>query len=132
MRLRAAIFLILGGLGTWGILHAQKPFLSYESTEEHAEAPLPPDWERQAEWTRGRLKYTSSTWEHPNGQNTGRYGWRTDYPLGDRHTLQGLMRLTRVDAKSVEQVVELDNSSDIFNWPFLYGVEVGHIGKLCR
>ena len=65
MRLRAAIFLILGGLGTWGILHAQKPFLSYESTEEHAEAPLPPDWERQAEWTRGRLKYTSSTFEHP-------------------------------------------------------------------
>jgi hypothetical protein len=126
MRFRAAVFLILGGLLTWGILYAQKPFLSYESTEDHAIAPLPTDWERPAEWTRGRLKYTSSTWEHPNGQNTGRYGWRTDYPLGDRHTLQGLMRLTRVDAKSVEQVVELDNSTDIYNWPFLYGVEVGH------
>ena len=57
MRLRAAIFLTLGGLGTWGILHAQKPFLNYPSTEEHAIAPLPPDWERDAEWTRGRLKY---------------------------------------------------------------------------
>ena len=70
MRLRAAIFLILGGLGTWGILHAQKPFLSYESTEDHAVAPLPPDWERQAEWTRGRLKYTSSTFEHPLPKDT--------------------------------------------------------------
>ena len=47
MRLRAAIFLILGGLGTWGILHAQKPFIDYPSTEEHAEASLPPDWERE-------------------------------------------------------------------------------------
>ena len=122
MRLRAAIFLTLGGLLTWGILYAQKPFLSYESTEEHAESALPPDWERQAEWTRGRLKYTSSTFEHPLPNNTGRYGWRTDYPLGDRHTLQGLLRLTRIDARSVEQVVELDNSSDIFNWPFVYGV----------
>ena len=36
------------------------------------------------------------------------------------------MRLTRVDAKSVEQVVELDDSSDIYNWPFVYGVEVGY------
>ena len=40
--------------------------------------------------------------------------------------MQGLLRLTRLDARSVEQVVELDNSSDIFNWPFAYGVEVGH------
>ena len=41
MRLRAAVFLILGGLGTWGILHAQKPFISYESTEEHAREHRP-------------------------------------------------------------------------------------------
>ena len=44
MRLRAAIFLTLGGLGTWGILHAQKPFLSYDTTEDHAAALLPQDW----------------------------------------------------------------------------------------
>src|ERR1700687_28773 len=125
MRLRAPIFLILGGLGTWGILHAQKPFVNYESTEDHAQAPLPPDWERQAEWTRGRWTYTSPTCEHPWPHDTGRYGWRTDYPLGDRHTLQGLLRLTRVDAKSVEQVGELDNGSDIYYLAFVLGAKGG-------
>ena len=49
-----------------------------------------------------------------------------DYPRSDRHLLQGVRRLTRIDARSVEQVVELDGSDDIYNWPVLYGVEVGH------
>jgi hypothetical protein len=40
--------------------------------------------------------------------------------------LQGIRRLTRIDTRSVEQVVELDGTDDIYNWPTLYGVEVGH------
>ena len=40
--------------------------------------------------------------------------------------LEGMRRLTRLNTKSVEQVVELDNSDDIYNWPFLYVVEPGH------
>jgi len=37
-----------------------------------------------------------------------------------------MRRLTRIDSKSVEQVVDLDGSDDIYNWPSLYAVEVGH------
>jgi hypothetical protein len=40
--------------------------------------------------------------------------------------LAGVRRLTRIDTKSVEQVVTLDGSDDVYNWPMLYGVEVGH------
>ena len=34
-------------------------------------------------------------------------------------------RLTSVDARSVEQPVNLDDGDDVFNWPWLYAVEVG-------
>ena len=34
-------------------------------------------------------------------------------------------RLTAVDARSVEQPVNLDDGDDVFNWPWLYAVEVG-------
>jgi hypothetical protein len=114
-------------LGAWGILQAQKPFREYAGGEGHAMSPLPPDWERQAEWTRARLRYNSVGRLHFPSDVAADWGpWTVDYPRTDRHFLVGIRRLTRVDAKSVEQVVDLDNTDDIYNWPFLYGVEVGH------
>ena len=56
----------------------------------------------------------------------GESNWTTDYPRSDRHLTQILRRLTRLNARSVEQPVNLDDGSDVYNWPFLYGVEVGH------
>ena len=47
MRLRAVFVLIIGGLVTWGVLHAQKPFKDYPVQEEHAAADLPSDWDRE-------------------------------------------------------------------------------------
>jgi hypothetical protein len=38
--------------------------------------------------------------------------------------MQGVRRLTRIQVRSVEQVVDLV-SDDIFNYPFLYAVEAG-------
>ena len=49
-----------------------------------------------------------------------------DYPRSDRHLLAGIRRLTRIDTRSIEQVVTLDGTDDVYNWPVLYGVEVGH------
>ena len=49
-----------------------------------------------------------------------------DYPRSDRHLLAGVRRLTRIDTRSVEQVVDLDGTDEIYNWPVVYGVEVGH------
>jgi len=39
--------------------------------------------------------------------------------------VQGVRRLTRIHTRSVEQVVDLD-SDEIYNWPWIYAVEVGH------
>ena len=43
--------------------------------------------------------------------------WTMDYPRSDRHLLQGVRRLTRIDTRSVEQVVDLDGTDDVYNWP---------------
>jgi len=48
--------------------------------------------------------------------------WTNDYPRADRHLLMHVRRLTRVDARSVEQPVNLEDGDDVYNWPFLYVV----------
>jgi len=54
----------------------------------------------------------------------GRGGnWARDYPKADITFLAALRRLTRVDARSYQQVVNLD-TDDIFNYPFVYAVQV--------
>src|SRR5579872_6568648 len=129
MRLRAVFIAVVTLLlGTWGMLRAQKPFVPYPGVE-YEEFPLPPDYQRAAEFTRARLMYRAVLHVHPMGPgvyDNGPRSWTIDYPRSDRHLLQGIQRLTRIDTKSVEQSVELDNSDDVFNWPNLYGVEVGH------
>ncbi len=37
-----------------------------------------------------------------------------------------MRRLTRIDTRSVEQIVDLDGTDDVYNWPMMYAVEVGH------
>jgi hypothetical protein len=48
--------------------------------------------------------------------------WSRDYPKADITFLAALRRLTRVDARSYQQVVNLA-SDDIFNYPFVYAVQ---------
>src|SRR6266853_3816044 len=124
MRLWAALLSVLFALGAWGVLRAQKPFQQYPGVE-YENFPLPDDYTEKTEFTRARLKYDSAHGVHGIG-DTGYRSWTIDYPRSDRHLLAGIRRLTRVNTRSVEQVVELDNSDDIYNYPFLYAVEVGH------
>ena len=49
-----------------------------------------------------------------------------DYPRSDRHLLAGVQRLTRINTRLTEQVVDLDGEDDVYNWPIMYAVEVGH------
>lgn len=116
---------LLVSLVSLGALRAQKPFREYPGNE-YTDFPLPPDYQQPAEWTRGRLKYHSVPVHAGMGYWEGRNSWTIDYPRSDRHLLAGIRRLTRIDTKSVEQVVELDGTDDIYNWPFVYGVETGH------
>ena len=61
-----------------------------------------------------------------HGVRDGYHRWTIDYPRSDRHLLQGIRRLTRIDTRSVEQVVELDGDDEVYNWPSMYAVEVGY------
>ncbi len=118
------------GLTAVGLLVAQKAFREYPGIE-YENFDLPSDYRQKTEWTRARLRYPDVV-GYPfksllmdNGKEFPGY-WSMDYPRSDRHLLEGVRRLTRIDARSVEQVVTLDGSDDIYNWPVMYAVEVGH------
>ena len=126
MRLRTALAVGILGLAAWGVLRAQKPFKEWPAIEYEG-FELPGDYQDRHEWTRARLRYSDITGYPTHSYYLNFPGfWTMDFPRSDRHLLAGVRRLTRIDSKSVEQVVSLDGSDDVFNWPVLYGVEVGH------
>lgn len=53
------------------------------------------------------------------------FGWARDYYKADRQFLMALKRLTRIQMRPTEQVVDLD-SDDIFNYPWVYAVQVAN------
>jgi hypothetical protein len=119
-------FVLLASLaGAWGVLHAQRPFKAYQGFEYGIDFPLPDDYRENAEWTRARLHYDSYRNVHGFVAD-GYLRWTVDYPRSDRHLLEGVRRLTRINTKSVEQVVDLDGTDDVYNWPMMYAVEVGY------
>ena len=59
-----------------------------------------------------------------NSYNRGG-SWEVDWPEAEYHFLQGVSRLTRVDASPDARIVRL-NDDAIFDYPWLYAVEVGH------
>ena len=83
---------------------------------------LPADATEKTEWAFARLRYPSARFRGYFGY---RGSWTTDAPKADRQFVQGVRRLTRLHTRSVEQTVDLD-TDDIFNWPWIYAVEVGH------
>jgi len=111
-----------------------RPFRVYPSLEPYDDVDLPPDWRQSAEWIFGRLMYPP----HPNarfGRWAHRFGgsgdwreggtsWTQDYPRADRHFAQAIRRLTRIQARSVEQPVNLDDG-DQYNYPWLCAGEMG-------
>jgi Domain of unknown function (DUF4159) len=132
LRWLGCALLLAGGL--YGVTYAQRPFRQYPSVEYGwNEIPLPPDYNKPAEWVFARLMYPSGPLDGYRGRFDGdwRQGltlWTQDYPRADRHFAAAVRRLTRIDARSAEQPVMLENGDDIYNWPFLYAVQVGEWG----
>ena len=56
----------------------------------------------------------------------GNTNWTIDYPALRPALSAAVRRLTRMHARRVEQPVNLDDDDDVFNYPWLYAVEVGH------
>jgi hypothetical protein len=98
------------------------PFREYPGIEYY-EFDLPTDFRQPAEFVFGRLMYPEIGWG--GGWQNGGTSWTIDYPKGDRHIAALVRRLSVIDARSVEQPVNLDDGDDVFNWPWLYAVEVG-------
>jgi hypothetical protein len=120
----------LGGLLLLSALYAaQKPWREYPGLEYEG-YPIPPDYQEKAEWAFARLMYPPvSPWRggfnFAGDWRKGGTNWTMDYPRSDRHLSAALRRLTRIHVRSVEQPLNLDDG-DVYDWPWLYGVEVGH------
>jgi Domain of unknown function (DUF4159) len=94
----------------------------------------------QSEFYWSRLQYTSRGGGYGGGGFGFGYGygyggsWSRDYPKADRQFLMALKRLTRIQARPYEQVVDLDHDDDpksgefpgksIYNYPWVYAVQV--------
>jgi hypothetical protein len=105
----------------------QLPFRQYPDIERHYD-PLPPDYLEKTEWTFARLMYPARPNFSFRGNPDWKHGdanWTIDYPQSDRYLSQEVRRLTRIQARSVEQPIDLDDD-DVFNYPWLYAVEVGY------
>ena len=123
---RAALILPIAVLSLGALYAFQRPFRQFPAVEYY-DFPLPPDWNDKSEWVFARLMYPWNGWgfHYGNDWTKGNSNWTIDYPRSDRHMAQAIRRLTRIQARSVEQPVNLDEG-DQYDWPWLYGVEVGH------
>ena len=114
----AAVALLLAVAGSLLAAQTSVGMRHSEQYEREMQDPTyedPPDAEQSTEWAFARLRYRGP------GQSI-RSRWGTDSNKADRTFAAGVRRLTRVDAKSVEEVIDVD-SDDVFNWPWLYAVE---------
>lgn len=110
MLLTAALAVVAaqsGGLRRWA---------KYEHEMQNPDDDPPDAWE-STEFAFGRLRYRS----YRDGY---RARWGIDANKSDRQFIVGLRRLTRIHARSVEEIVDID-SDEIFNWPWIYAVGIG-------
>jgi hypothetical protein len=133
VRLLSIAALTAAGAALVGTVFAfERPFREYPGVE-YDSIPIPPDFKVKGEWTFARLMY-------PPGANDGYRGrfdgdwhlglslWTQDYPRADRHFSEAVRRLTRIRTRSVEQSVNLEDGNEVFEWPWLYAVQVGEWG----
>ena len=82
-----------------------------------APAPDQPFVGEPKEWTFARLAYDGAGFR-------GGSRWSVDYPGAEYHFSQAVERLTRIDVHPDGRVIS-PNSDDLFDYPWLYAVEVG-------
>ena len=119
MKFRPRMLVVLLALGFSTVLMA----FQYDDFSPWDYEATPNEANEKAEFTFGRLRYASG-----GGSFGGwrRLGWSEDFPKADRQFSEGVRRLTRLDIRSSEKVLDLD-SDEIFNWPWIYAVNVGRL-----
>lgn len=115
MRVRPAVLTVLAALSLWAAtdFRSQRRWQEYEREMQNP-ADDPDDAWVEGEFTFARLRYRSI--------RRGR--WGTDANKSERLFLEGLRRLTLINTRSVEEIVDID-SDGMYNWPFLYAVAPG-------
>jgi len=128
MRLLAPIsaLLLLAGVGT-GLLAMQRGGQDFEEWGAREAFHTSGDLgSGKYEYSWSRLQYSMAGAGY-GGYGYGRWAsWSRDYPKADRQFLIAMKRLTRVDARPVEQIVNLDSDGpeSIENFPWVYAVQV--------
>lgn len=97
----------------------ERRWAKYEHEMQNPAEDPPDAWE-QTEFAFARLRYRSAR----DGFYYRGSRWGIDANKSERQFIQGLRRLTRVHARSVEQIVDVD-SDEIYDWPWIYAVGVG-------
>lgn len=113
----ALLFVAAFSLAAW----AQVRGRIWARYEHEMQDPVddPPDSGQPAEFTLGRLRYRSPM------DRFGRYArWGIDVNKGDRTFISLLRRLTRIDARSVETIIDA-SSDEIYNHPWIMAGSVG-------
>jgi hypothetical protein len=130
MRLRAALFGVAGSvICVTAVYGFQRPFREYPA-QEYNNFPLPKDAYEPADFVFGRLMYPDAGRGGGFGRRFGRdwhegyTNWTNDYPRAERHLLVAFRRLTRINTRSVEQPVNLEDGDDVYNFPFIYAGRV--------
>jgi hypothetical protein len=128
------MWLSMGALACFSTVYAfQKPFRQYPGVE-YGSFETPADATEKTEFQFARMMFPGG-WNDgyaSTGRFTGDYRlglslWTQDYPRADRHFLQAVKRLTRINARSSEQPVNLDEDEE-YDQPWLYAVQVGEWG----
>jgi hypothetical protein len=104
-------------LTTLAMLSALLPYSAFAAEEESLFA---------GEFSFVRLHYDSQHAGRGFGFGFGS-AWSIDYPAADENFLRGVTRLTNIKINSAPIVRRLDDD-DIFNYPFLYALEMGNNG----
>jgi hypothetical protein len=127
VQLRQGHWLKLGSMFLPLILLAAPFFVAAQALQESSgiidmdgERFPPEDPREHAEWTFARFHYDL-------GLEFGRFRfqrWAADYPKSDRQFVVGVRRLTRLQARSKEHVIDA-KSDEIYEYPWLYVEDAG-------
>lgn len=82
----------------------------------------PPGAYEETEFAFARLRFRSF---RDGYFGRGHLRWGTDANKSERQFILALRRLTSIDVRSVEHIVDID-SDEIYDWPWLYAVGIGH------
>lgn len=121
MGIKRTLALLTLGLLALGCVHlfAANRWAMYER-EMQDPANDPPDANVETEVVFSRLRFRS-----PYDGGRGMRRWGVDANKGERQFFLAVRRLSNINIKSIEQIVDVD-SDDMFDYPFMYAVAAGH------